>query len=372
MTSQRMTALEAAFVELDTRGAPFVYAAILELDRQIELAALRRHLGDALASEPRYHQRMTRGPLGRHAWANDDDFRIERHVRAITAPPPGGPHQVEALAASMLGADLPRDHAPWQVSTVQGLANGRGALIAVVHHALVNGLAGIRLLEHVFGIGEASAPPRARRPRRRAALRRLARPGVIAAPACACCAAACRRPRSSASTRATPVARAASRACRSRATSWSTIQHALGATTNDVVLATVAGALRRFAARRGIEVDEARDVRAMVPVGRHAGNPSARSGNRIALLLAPLPIDLADPVASLTRIATATHALKHGEDANAGDLLVAIAEATSPRVLAGVLRLAVEDAGVQRRRRGSARPSRYRCSARTSRGSCRS
>src|SRR5690242_5314673 len=167
MSSQRMSALEAAFVELDTRGAPFVYAAILELDRPVELAALRRHLGEALASEPRYSQRMTRGPLGRHAWANDDGFRIERHVRAITAPPPGGPHQVEALAASMLGADLPRDHAPWQVWTVQGLANGRGALIAVVHHALVDGLAGIRMLERMFGIAEAPRPSRPRRRPRR-------------------------------------------------------------------------------------------------------------------------------------------------------------------------------------------------------------
>jgi WS/DGAT/MGAT family acyltransferase len=119
-----------------------------------------------------------------------------------------------------------------------------------------------------------------------------------------------------------------------------TIERAFGATNNDVVLATVAGALRRFVLRRGLDGTSLGDVRAMVPVGRHAKGDLATSGNRVVLLLAPLWSHEEKPGERLHRISSSMHELKHSRRASAGDLLVALGEST-PFLLAGVLGLAL-------------------------------
>ncbi len=338
----RMSPLETAVLSLESRDVPFVYAAILELDRPIDVVALRAYMDAALVDLPRYRQRLVRARVGSAEWVGDEDFRIDRQVRAIQVPAPGHGEELEALVGQLLSSDLPRDHAPWRLFTVQGLAGGRGAVIALVHHSLVDGIAGIRMLEYLLREApvarrEPAKPPPEPAPfslrsllqwRHVRSLGKLLKQGLL--------------PASQIGLNPWHVGRV--RIAASHTVSLADvrrIEDAFGVTNNDVVLATVAGALRRFIARRGVDPDRARDVRAMVPVGRYVHGGPSTSGNRVALLLAPLPVDRSEPDRRLARVSAATRKLKTSHIASGGDLLVALAGATTPQLLASVLKLAL-------------------------------
>jgi WS/DGAT/MGAT family acyltransferase len=342
---QRLSALEAAFLGLESRAVPFVHASILSFDRAIPLDALRSHVDAALAGIRRYHQRIARRPLGSADWVDDTEYQIEHHVHAISAAAPGGTRELDELAAQLLASELPTDHSPWRLWTVSGLAGDRGAVIAVFHHALVDGIAGFRLLEHVLGAAApAGSPAGPDRPPlaatgRLAAVRRLVtwtgvgalakllrdglRPGAQLGI----------NPRRTGRTRAVADHTVDLEEVK-------LISHAFDATVNDVVLATVAGALRRFVSRRGFAAN-LHDVRAMVPVGRHAKDAHDSSGNRVVLMLVPLPVDEVDPARCLLRVSAEMRALKRGHSIGGGELMLALSEATTPALLTGVLRAAL-------------------------------
>jgi len=336
-SANRLPALESAFLGLESDDVPFVVASILELDRPITVEALRRHVDATIATIPRYRQRPDRA---KRAWVDDEHFRIERHVHLAVLPEPGGRSELEALAAELLSTGLPSNRPPWGLWTVRGLAGGRGAVIALVHHAFVDGITGFRMLEYLLRMASAEPPSQAAPPDKRRALRRLVawknvralgrllRDGL--------------RPASQVGLNPRRTGRV--RAVASHTVTleaMTSIEHAFDATNNDVVLAVVALALRRFFGRRGLDPDHLRDVRAMVPVGRHAKGEREASGNRVVLLLAQLPVDEADPGACLRRVAATTRQLKADHTAGGGDLLVALGDATTPAVLLNVLRLAL-------------------------------
>jgi WS/DGAT/MGAT family acyltransferase len=336
-----MSALESAFLGIGSGEVPFVYEAILDFDREIPLDALRARVDDALSKVRRYHQRIERGRFGRAAWVDDDHFRIARHVHEATAAAPGSMRELEQLAAQLFATDLPAGHPPWRLWTVRGLAGGHGAVIAMVHHSLVDGIAALRLLEHILGAApreDGRAPERPHRGklaglrsllarRNLRSLSKLLRGGLSPA---------------------SDVGLNPRRVSRERAvtsftveqTDLEAIQRAHGVTHNDVVLAAVAGALQRFLLRRGIEPRHLHDVRAMVPVGRR--RESARdTGNQVVLLLVKLPVRGSDPVERLHHVSQVTGKLKSSRLAGGGDLLVALSEATTPALLTSVLRLAL-------------------------------
>lgn len=341
-----MSAIEAAFLGLESRDVPFEHAAILSFDQIIPLDGLRTHVDAALAGLPRYHQRIVRGGLGA-VWIDDRGFRIGHHVHTATVAAPGGPRELEALAAELLSSGLPAGHSPWRLWTVNGLADGRGAVIALFHHALVDGIAGFRLLEHVLhGPVAEPAPERAGSTggpvqdggpalagllswRNAGALARLLRDGL----------------RPAADLGINPRHTHAIRVVASHTVALDQLKQvgrAFGATTNDVVLAMVASGLRRFVLRRGVAPADLVGARAMVPVGRHARGASATSGNQVVLMLVDLPLDEADAIACLRRITGTTRELKAGGGAAGGELLVALSQVTTPILLTGVLRLALE------------------------------
>ncbi len=329
-TGQPMSALESAFLGLESYDVPFQYASILAFDRPIELAPLRAHIAGVLENLPRYRQRIVRTRSGAGRWVADATFDITNHVDAIRGSEP-----LEHLAAQLLETELDRAHPPWHVWTVEGLPDGRGALIAVLHHSLVDGMAGFALLEHVLGTPRPPSVPRPRPAVQRLlswktvrALGKLLREGLQPASQIGL------NPRHTGHARAV-----ASHTCALERVK--AIEHAFGATNNDVVLAVVAGAIRRLLIDRGVSPDVQHDVRAMVPVGRHGRGQRAAFGNRVVLLLVALHVDEPDPVRRLQTIAHETHQLKRGHTASAGDLLVALSDATSPAILLGTLRLAL-------------------------------
>lgn len=329
---ERVGALETTFLGLETPTVPFVYACVIELDRPLEVEALRRRVETVLDGIPRYRQRIVKRAFRRPVWEDDRDFAIAHHVREARIGGPGGAPDLETLAGQLLGMEVPRDHSPWCVWTVRGLPNGRGAVIAQVHHALGDGLAGLRLLDHLFGAAPAARetmrpPPRLRDLwswRNARGLVHLLRDGLRPGPDIGINPRVVARERLFAS-HAVPIA------------DIRAIQDAFGTTLNDVLLAAIAGALRRYVERHGHVA--AHGARAMVPVGRHAKADGATIGNRVALALAPLPLDEADPRARIARIHSGMHQARRTVEG--GDLLVAAADLLGPTVLTATLRTAL-------------------------------
>lgn len=330
MTAHRLSAVESMFVRLGTREVPFVFSCVLELERPIDLEALRERIAAAVADHPRYRQRVQRGLL-HDAWV-DAPFRIEQHVRRAAVTAPGGRRDLDELAAQLISTDLPDHESPWRMWVVEGLAGGRGAVIAVVHHALADGISGFRLLEELAGTPVAPPPltsapraPAARRTPRLAALAQLLRDGLVAASDVGL------NPRRTSASRVVASLDLDLASCRA-------VQEQFAVTLNDVVLATVSGALRAYLREHGVRSSALADVRAMVPVSQHVAGERDTHGNRVALLTVALPVDTGHPLERLDRVHIETRRLKSTGVAAGGALLVELAEATTPALLAGVLR----------------------------------
>lgn len=369
---QRLNALEAAFVKMDASGTPFGVGAILVFDRgplatssgELDSDRLRQFIGTAVDRMPRYRQRMGRVPIFRHpVWLDCDSVNLDDHVRFTRLAMPGSDAQLHELAGRIFSSRLPLDRPPWQFWFVDGLAGDRFAEIVHIHHALVDGISGVRLLEHLLRpVAEASIPPRTpwrpahessiglvraeltHRLRGLAALRRLLPAGSSKLlPALANLLAQGLRPASDAgmNQRSAGSERVVA--------GWKMSMHDItrvrrhfDATVNDVVLAVVTGALRRLLTRRGVDVSTISDFRAMVPASTHEPSDDALSGNRVALLLTQLPLDEPDPARRLERVRTTTRALKRAShQVMAGELLVRLSDITAPSLLSAVLRLSL-------------------------------
>ena len=103
----------------------------------------------ALPSIPRYRQRLRNVPfgIGRPGWEDAEDFDLSNHLLTISLPSPGGADELEALVGQVMSTELDRAHPLWELWVVEGLDGDQWAVIAKVHHCLVDGLAGMALLQ---------------------------------------------------------------------------------------------------------------------------------------------------------------------------------------------------------------------------------
>jgi WS/DGAT/MGAT family acyltransferase len=121
-------------------------------------ARLRAGLEEAIRVFPPLRQRVARPPLGLAPpqWADDPDFDIRYHLRRLSLPPPGDLRQLLDLAAQLAAMPLDRARPLWELTVVEGLEGGRAAALQRLHHALTDGVGGMKLLRCVL---ERTPPP---------------------------------------------------------------------------------------------------------------------------------------------------------------------------------------------------------------------
>lgn len=330
-----------------------------------DFEALLAHVEERLHLVPRFRQRVTRIPLNlsNPVWGDDPLFDLRRHVRRARLPRPGNMAALRELVGQVMSEPLDKQRPPWQLYLVEGLAGNRHAVISKTHHALVDGVSAVDVGAAVLDLSptgtELKLPkgrwrpvsPNRRRLLARSAQERLATPvlaagratrGAIATPAVTT-----RR----VSRTATAFAGMAAGGPRCRPTTFNQkigrdrrvawvkttlpkVKRARraveGATVNDVILAATAGGLRRFLKQRRVKLPEY--LVALVPVSIRRPEEEGEMGNRIASILARLPIAERDPRKRLALIQAETARLKASEQVRASTLLIEAAGWAPPTI----------------------------------------
>ncbi len=370
----RLTGLDSSFLHLEG-GATHMHVAACAVFCGDAPAYhdLLTAIGGRLHLVARYRQRLAFVPLrqGRPAWVDDPHFQLTYHVRHTALPRPGGDAQLKRLAGRVFSQALDRSRPLWELWLVEGLADGRFAILTKTHHALVDGVSGVDLLTVLFDVSPEPAPvappaapwiprplptssqlladallERATAPLElarelRAAARRpgelVAKAGDVAAGLSAITSAGVRpAPRSPLNVRIGPH----------RRVTWvqvtlaalKAVKDALGGTVNDVVLAAVAGALGAHLRAHGQPTKDL-VLRAMVPVSVRDTAEHGTVGNRVAAIWVPLPVGIADPARRLEEIVAATAALKRSGQVLGARALTELATFAPPTILAQAARL---------------------------------
>jgi diacylglycerol O-acyltransferase len=375
MSNDRLSALDSSFLHLEDNLPSHMHVASVTIfdGRPPPYEDFAQGIESRLHMVPRYRQKLAYVPYGqgRPRWVDDPTFNISYHVRATALPPPGGEEQLRALAGRVFSQRLDRDKPLWEVWLVEGLEGDRFALLSKTHHALVDGISGADLMTVLFDAspqpGELPAPHETWHPRplptraqllAESLLERSTQPGEMVRTVRH----ALRGPREFArnlfeSTAAlTSLARGTLRPAPPspyngdigphRRFTWvrvslgdlKAIKNELGGTVNDVVLASVTGALRRHLHSRGVTTQDL-TLRAMVPVSVRSDLERGALGNRVAAIMAPLPVWCENAVVRLDIVRDSMRTLKSSGQAVGAEILTRIGGFAPPTIMAQATRL---------------------------------
>ncbi|MBV8218109.1 MAG: wax ester/triacylglycerol synthase family O-acyltransferase, partial [Solirubrobacterales bacterium] len=152
-TKDRLTGLDSSFLHLERDSAHMHVAGCSVF---LGSAPTYPELVDAIESRlhlvPRYRQRLAFVPFGqgRPVWVDDPHFRVHYHVRHTALPRPGGDEELKRLAGRVFSQALDRSRPLWELWLVEGLADGRFAVLSKTHHALVDGISGVDIATVLF------------------------------------------------------------------------------------------------------------------------------------------------------------------------------------------------------------------------------
>ena len=104
----------------------------------VDFSAIRSAIDGAIAGSPHYRRKLSRIPLEGHpVWVDDDEFRLDYHVRHTSLPRPGSLQQLCRVAARVQSQRLDRSRPLWEYWVVEGLEGDRFAILTKTHLALV-------------------------------------------------------------------------------------------------------------------------------------------------------------------------------------------------------------------------------------------
>ncbi len=370
---ERLSFLDASFLALESPvthmhvGSVAIFESVgepMDIDRFRQFVAGRLHLVN------RYRQKLAWIPLEKYpVWIEDADFNLDYHVRHTSLPQPGDEQQLRDLAGRVMAQQLDRAKPLWEFWLVDGLPGDRFALISKIHHSMIDGISSVDLMAVMYGFTPESDPGEAMpwNPAPTPTGAELAA-GDLG-----------RRLRSTLDKvrnrsdvredRVSELAHKVSAVGASltsgwlrkgaptplnqpigpnRRFSWTTmplsdvkaVKNNLGGSLNDVVLATVAGAVRTFLIDHRQQDVSDMEYRIMVPVSVRATDERGNLGNQVAMWLVDLPISDPDPRSRYDKVANATQNLKKTDQALGASTLVQMSSGTPGTLLSMGARLA--------------------------------
>jgi WS/DGAT/MGAT family acyltransferase len=369
---ERLSVLDAEFLHVEDGIAHMHIAGVSVFEGpRPDLAELTSMMASKLHRIPRYRQRVRSVPLelGRPIWVDDPHFNLEYHVRHTALPAPGDDLALRRLMARLMSQELDRQRPLWELWLVEGLEDGRWALITKVHHCMVDGVSGVDLLSIVLDVDrEVDLPepvPWSPTPEPSGTAKVLdawsglatevielvrRAPSAVRDPV-----GSLRGLRDAGSgllhfvehlTTTTPTTLEGSISPH-RAWAHSSvpidviraIRKSVDATLNDVVLGVLAGAYRDLLVRRGEDADTT-VLRSLVPVSVRAPDARGVLDNRVSAVLLELPVHVADPLERVQLVHEEMQRLKASHMSDAGELVVRLGDLAPPMVVGPMMRAA--------------------------------
>lgn len=361
---EHMSPLDAAFLDLEDRNSALHIGGVAIFDGPVPTGEEMTSVYErSIALNPRYLRRMRRARLGllRPAWVTDPDFDAEYHLRRTAVAAPGGPEELDRLIGRIMSVRLDANRPLWEAWVIEGLANGRWALLTKLHHSMADGLGGMSLFTDMLDSSEprpAPVPTAAKGRGREAldALRARADAGRRVAHELVSAGLQPRHTLKAVSETLTgtlgylrglrptdntsligPLG--APRRYRTFTVDFNQVQAVragFGGTVNDVALASVTRGFRELLVARE-ENPSGHAVRCLVPVSTRSRS-NRPDGNEVSALLLDLPVDFADPEVAYSAVVARTRALKASHEADAGQLGVELAGLIPAPLLSTVLR----------------------------------
>jgi WS/DGAT/MGAT family acyltransferase len=372
-----MSPTDAGFYYAESENAPLHVGSVAVFEGPApSYGDLVRLLVGKLPQVPRYRQRVREVPmqLGRPMWVDDPHFQILYHVRHTAVPSPGGDEQLRNLAGRVLGQRLDMAKPLWEVWLVEGLENGRWAIISKVHHCMVDGIAGTDLMQLIFDVDPDAPHPE---PQEWTAQRDPSSLGLLTGavvdsvthplrqltslPALGDVTRTARGMLGSGRTLATALPQVARQAATPLArtltgpigphrrwawtdaefTEFKTVRTAFGGTVNDVVLTAITRGFRDLLQGRGA-LSENVVVRSMVPVSVRRPGERGTLNNQVSAVFVDLPVGEPDPVERLARIRRQMDDYKQTMQAVDARSIIAMGDFVAPTLLALGVRAAMQ------------------------------
>ncbi|HVA06102.1 MAG TPA: wax ester/triacylglycerol synthase family O-acyltransferase [Acidimicrobiales bacterium] len=370
MALDRLSPLDTSFLDVEDSVNQMHIGSVLILEGPPPpLATFLAMVQGKLPSVPRYRQVMRRVAfeVGRPVWIDDPDFDLDYHVRRAALPAPGRMEEMRELVGDLMGWPLDRQRPLWELWMVEGLEGGLWAVVAKVHHCMVDGVGGAELLSLILDVTPEASPLATEAwcpgpmpssgdllmrsvseisSSSRDVVRRL-RPSVASMPNLAQVRELARGV-SSAARVVKPMAPSSLNGPIGSSRRWAAtsvpvadikaVRSSLGGGFNDVALAAVTRGFRGLLEKRGECVD--RTIRALVPVSVRARDRAGRAigdgtlANKVSAVFAELPIGLDDPVERLADLSAQMTAAKEANEAQVGESFTSLLRYIPPALLA--------------------------------------
>lgn len=320
LISTGLSPLDVAFLCMERPATPMHMGVVSTFrpDRPMDPRRVATLVAERASTMPRLRTRarFSRWPGGAQ-WIDTPGFDAREHI--VCRELPAG-RTIEAHTSLWLGEPLDVTAPLWSAQVLTGLPGGKFAVLLKLHHAISDGLGAVEI---GFGLLDPLGPPRltprsAEEPKSgaRDAVRRIAESAGIAASIVR----STRRSPSPLHTANSPLRRAGF--AHLATSDIRSVRAAHGGSTNDVVLAVLAGALREWLRNSG-HADCDRPLQTLIPVSLRGRQPGAASGNRLSGYLCRLPVHLDDPVQRLHDVRVDMHRNKQaGPGRGAGALPV--------------------------------------------------
>jgi len=335
---ERLSGLDAFFLYVETPSQPVNICCVMQLDPSTmpggyTFARFRDAMALRICAVPEFRLKLADSQfnLDHPVWVDDDDFQLERHLRCVGLPSPGGRREFADVCGDIASLPLDRHHPLWEMWVIEDTAGGNArAVVLKAHHAVVDGVAGANLLtqlctptpdapapEAVAGAGSANLMAMAASGLVGVALRPWRMANVLPATLKTVVQTTlrAREGRTMAAPFAAPPTTFNASFSRARNVAFTQlglqdikrIKNRFGVTVNDVVVALCSGVLRGHLLAQGALPDT--PLVATVPVSVH-DKSDRRGRNQTTWMFCRLETHLSDPVERLRAIAQGNRAAK--------------------------------------------------------------
>jgi WS/DGAT/MGAT family acyltransferase len=366
--TDRLSPLDVSFLYMETPTTAMHVGGVAVLDPPadgFDYDRLCELISQRIGLVPRYRQkvRWVPGRLANPVWVDDPDFDVTYHVRRSALPKPGNREQLKELVARLQSRQLDRNRPLWEIYLVEGLEDGKVAIVTKTHHAMVDGVSAVDIGTVILDLEPTprAVPDDDWTPQQE--------PGAVGLLAAAV-SDLLTKPSGALDTARTAVGDVRATAGKVAAVAggvlaqarvmarqapgtplnvpigeqrrfgmadtlladYKTVRRAHGGTVNDVVLATVGGALRTWLLTRGEKVTPTTVVRAMVPVSVRADAEKGELGNRVSSYFVDLPVGEASAVMRLHQVSFAMRGHKESGSSVGADALVQLSGFAPPTI----------------------------------------